>query len=174
MQRRKGAERRRGETSLQTSTKKSYPYIELSVQANIDLGDRCSRNSLSLQGVPLLKKRLIGQPQKWRLIHNLSSHRLGRQRSINAGITKEDFPVTFPSSNPAAHVLFCSAPRGFVVWGRDLKAYYRYLMSNPAYGWCTGTMLAEKFYFDCYCPFGARSKPPVFQRLSDAIQVMLR
>ena len=56
MQRRKGAERRRGETSLQTSTKKSYPYIELSVQANIDLGDRCSRNSLSLQRIPYQRK----------------------------------------------------------------------------------------------------------------------
>ena len=120
------------------------------------------------------KKRLIGQPQKWRLIHNLSSHRLGWQRSINAGINKEDFPVTYPSINTAAHGLFCAAPRGCVVWGRDLKAYYRHLMINPAYWWCTGTMLEEKFYFDCYCPFGARSKPPVFQRLSDAIQVMLR
>ena len=119
------------------------------------------------------KKRLIGQPQKWRLIHNLSSHRLGRQRSINAGIKKENFPVTYPSINTAAHVLFCAAPRGCVVWGRDLKAYYRHLMINPAYWWCTGTMLDEKFYFDCYCPFGARSMPSVFQRLSDAIRVVM-
>ena len=119
------------------------------------------------------KKRLIGQPQKWRLIHNLSSHRLGRQMSINAGINKKDFPVTYPSISTAAHVLFCSAPRGCVVWGRDLKEYYRHLMINPAYWWCTGTVLDEKFYFDCYCPFGARSMPAVFQRLSDAIRVVM-
>ena len=46
-------------------------------------------------------------------------------------------------------------------------------MINPAYWWCTGTMLDEMFYFDCYCPFGARSMPAVFQRLSDAIQVVM-
>ena len=73
------------------------------------------------------KKRLIGQPQKWRLIHNLSSHKLGRQMSINAGINNDDFPVTYPSINTATHVLFCSAPRGCVVWGRDLKEYHRHL-----------------------------------------------
>ena len=46
-------------------------------------------------------------------------------------------------------------------------------MINPAYWWCTGTELDEKFYFDCYCPFGARSMPAVFQRLSDAIRVVM-
>ena len=119
------------------------------------------------------KKRLIGQPQKWRLIHNLSSHTEGRGRSINAGILKESFPVTYPSISTAAHLLFCSAPRGCVVWGRDLKEYYRHLMINPAYWWCTGTRLEENFYFDCYCPFGARSMPAIFQRLSDAIRVIM-
>ena len=119
------------------------------------------------------KKRMIGQPQKWRLIHNLSSHTLGRHESINAGIDKEDFPVTYPSIGTATHVIFCSAPRGCVVWGRDLKEYYRHLMINPAYWWCTGTRLGDIFYFDCYCPFGARSMPAVFQRLSDAIRVVM-
>ena len=119
------------------------------------------------------KKRLIGQPQKWRLIHNLSSHSQGRDRSINAGILKESFHVTYPSIGTATHALFCSSPRGCAVWGRDLKEYYRHLMINPAYWWCTGTRLEENFYFDCYCPFGARSLPAIFQRLSDAIRVVM-
>ena len=59
------------------------------------------------------------------------------------------------------YVLFCTVPRGCVVWGRDLKESYRHLMINPAYWWCTGTWFDGKFYFDCYCPlwrmFGARS-----------------
>ena len=93
--------------------------------------------------------------------------------SINAGINNGDFPVTYPSINTAAHVLFCSAPRGCVVWGRDLKEYYRHLMINPAYWWRTGSMLDGKFYFDCYCPFGAHSMPAVFQRLSGAIRVVM-
>ena len=117
------------------------------------------------------KKRIIGQPQKWRLIHNLCIHTHGREKSINAGIKKDSFPVTYPSIGTAAHILFCLAPRGCVVWGRDLKAYYRHLMINPAYWWCTGTELEGNYYFDCYCPFGARSMPAVFQRLSDAIRV---
>ena len=79
------------------------------------------------------KKRTIGQPQKWRLIHNLSSHTLGRERSINAGIEKVSFPVTYPSIGTAAHIVVCSAPRGCVVWGRDLIEFYRHLMINPAY-----------------------------------------
>ena len=119
------------------------------------------------------KKRIIGQPQKWRLIHNLSGHTLGRDYSINAGIDKGNFPVTYPSIRSATHTLFCAAPRGCVVWGRDLKAYYRHLMINPAYWWCMGTELQSKYYFDCYCPFGARSMPAVFQRLSDAIRVIM-
>ena len=39
------------------------------------------------------KKQLIGQPQKWRLIHNLSFHWQGRHRSVNAGIPQSHFPV---------------------------------------------------------------------------------
>ena len=40
------------------------------------------------------KKKNIGQPQKWRLIHNVSDHSSGHRWSINAGIKKADFPVT--------------------------------------------------------------------------------
>ena len=119
------------------------------------------------------KKRKIGQPQKWRLIHDLSSHVLGRDKSINAGINKLDFMVTYPSINTAAHKVFCESPRGCVIWGRDMKEYYRHLMVNPAHWWCTGTELEGKYCFDCYCPFGARSMPAVFQRLSDAIRVIM-
>ena len=116
---------------------------------------------------------MIGQPQKWRLIHDLSSHSLGHSWSINAGIKKGDFPVTYPSIATATHEVFCKSKFGSVLWGRDLKAYYRHLMINPAYWWCTGTVLEHIYYFDCYCPFGARSMPAVFQRLSDAIRVIM-
>ena len=54
-----------------------------------------------------------------------------------------------------------------------MKAYYRHLLINPAYWWCTGTQLEGIYYVDCYCPFGARSMPAVFQRLSDAIRVIM-
>ena len=70
------------------------------------------------------KKKLIDQPQKWSLIHNPSSNRMGRKYSVNAGIKKQDFPVTYPSIGTATHCLFLSALRGCVVWGRDVKAYY--------------------------------------------------
>ena len=69
------------------------------------------------------KKTMIGQPQKWRLIDNRSSHTLGRDRSINAGILKESFPGTYLSIGIAAHLFFFSAPR-VAVWGRDIKEYY--------------------------------------------------
>ena len=121
----------------------------------------------------LPKKRVIGQAQKWRLIHDLSNHTWGHSWSINAGIKKADFPVTYPTIATAAHQVFCKAKRGSVLWGRDLKAYYRHLMVNPAYWWCTGTHLEGEYFFDCYCPFGARSMPSVFQRLTDAIRVIM-
>ena len=44
---------------------------------------------------------------------------------------------------------------------------------NPAHWWCTGTQLEGTYFVDCYCPFGARSLPSVFQRLSDAIRVIM-
>ena len=119
------------------------------------------------------KKKKIGQPQKWRLIHNLSNHSWGHSWSINAGIDKAEFPVSYPSITTAAHEVFCRAPKGCVLWGRDLRAYYRHLMINPAFWWCTGTALEGQYYVDCYCPFGARSMPSVFQRLSDAIRVIM-
>ena len=93
------------------------------------------------------KKKVIGQPQKWRLIHNLSSHRLGHSWSVNAGIGKE-FPVTYPSISSAAHEVFCKPKYGCVLWGRDMKAYYRHLLINPAYWWCTGTRLEGIYYVD--------------------------
>ena len=119
------------------------------------------------------KKNVIGQSQKWRLIHDLSSHELGHSWSINAGIDKTDFPVTYPSIATATHEIFCRAKHGAVLWGRDMKAYYRHLMINPAFWWSTGTKLENKYYFDAYCPFGARSMPAIFQRLSDAIRVIM-
>lgn len=119
------------------------------------------------------KKRVIGQPQKWRLIQNLSSHTLGHNWSINGGIKKADFPVTYPSVATAAHEVFCKPKHGCVLWGRDMKAYYRHLLVNPAHWWCTGTQLEGTYFVDCYCPFGARSMPSVFQRLSDAIRVIM-
>ena len=54
-----------------------------------------------------------------------------------------------------------------------MKAYYRHLLVNPAYWWCAGTRLGGTYYVDCYCPFEARSMPAVFQRLSDAIRVIM-
>ena len=119
------------------------------------------------------KKKVIGQPQKWRLIHNLSSHVRGHAWSINAGINRDEFPVTYPTITTAALEIFCKSKLGAVLWGRDLKAYYRHLIINPAYWWCTGTVLENNYYVDCYCPFGARSMPAVFQRLSDAIGVFM-
>ena len=119
------------------------------------------------------KKRVIGQPQKWRLIQNLSSHSLGHSWSINGGIAKDDFLVTYPSVATAAHEVFCKPVHGCVLWGRDMKAYYRHLLVNPANWWCTGTQLEGTYFFDGYCPFGARSMPSVFQRLSDAIRVIM-
>ena len=78
------------------------------------------------------KKKVIAQPQKWRLIHNLSDHAWGHSWSINAGISKADFPVIYPSIPTAAHEVFCRGKTGCVLWGRDLTAYYRHLMVNPA------------------------------------------
>ena len=46
-------------------------------------------------------------------------------------------------------------------------------MINPAHWWCTGTHFEGHYYFDAYCPFGARSMPAVFQRLSDAIRIIM-
>ena len=46
-------------------------------------------------------------------------------------------------------------------------------MSNPFYWWSMGTEFEKRYYFDCYCPFVARSMPAIFQRLSDAIRVIM-
>ena len=118
------------------------------------------------------KKQLVGQPQKWRLIHNLSFNRAGRDRSVNGGIPLAHFPVDYPTVTTAAHLLFCEAPAGSIIWGRDMKAYYRHLMVNPGCWWMMGSAFGDSYYFDCYCPFGARSMPAVFQRLTDAIRVI--
>ena len=53
-----------------------------------------------------------------------------------------------------------------------MKAYYRHLMVNPWCWWMMGSTYGNAYYFDCYCPFGARSMPAVFQRLTDAIRVI--
>ena len=68
----------------------------------------------------------IDQPQKWRLIHSLNSHRVGREHSVNAGIDEGDFLLTYPSIGKATLGLFCTVPSRCVVWGRDIKAYDRH------------------------------------------------
>ena len=115
---------------------------------------------------------MIGQAQKWRLIDILSSHKLGHSWSVNLGIGKEEFTVTYLSILSAAQV-FCKPEHGAVLWGRDMKDYYRLLLVNPTYWWCTGICLEGTYYVDCYSPFWARSMPAVFQRLSDAMGVIM-
>ena len=66
------------EKNLLAALYKNYPYIVLSARANIDLGVRLSKFFVS-STYTIPKKRVIGQPPKWRLIHNLSG-----QMSTNA------------------------------------------------------------------------------------------
>ena len=79
---------------------------------NGSLGSSCHQTTL-------FRKRRIGQPQKWRLIHDLSDHTLGHRWSINAGIEKAKFPVTYLSIITATHEVFCRGNSGCMLWGSD-------------------------------------------------------
>ena len=76
------------------------------------------------------KKRVIGQPQKWRLIQNLSSHTLGHEWSINGGIKKDEFPVT----NCHISLYRYSGPRGVLqtdTWMRAVGKGHESLLQTP-------------------------------------------
>ena len=61
-----------------------------------------------------------------------------------------------------------------MIYGPDLEAYI-YLTVKSEQWWCPSIFLEVTFYFDCYCPFGSRSRsmPAEFQRLSDALRVIM-
>ena len=124
-----------------------------------------------------LSKTLFEQLQKWRLIHDPSSYGLDHFWSTNVDIDKGDFPVTYPSTGTTTHEIFCKAKQSivrFCVIGNWNYTRYRNLMINPAVWWCTGTRLENTCHFDAYWPFGARSMPAIFQKLLDAIRVIIQ
>ena len=71
-------------------------------------------------------------PQRWRLIHHLSYHNSGqRSQSINGCVDLNRFPTVFPTHMTGAHLLFCLSPPGSVLFGRDIRNYYRNFILNP-------------------------------------------
>ena len=109
------------------------------------------------------KKRLIGQAQKWCLIHSLRCHRDGTE-SVNEGMSNKNLPITSPMVT--AHLLFYEASENSVIYGRIRTAYY------SGFWWLIWSTFGEAFYYDANGPFGARSTPAVFQRLTHAIRVI--
>ena len=115
-----------------------------------------------------------GEKQKWRLIHHLSFHNSGdRSKSLNGHINLEDYPTYFPTPETGAHLVFCCAPLGSALLGRDIKDYYRNFLLNPYTWWKTYTYALGGYWFNPYLPFGGSSCTSIAQRQSDAIRAVM-
>lgn len=106
------------------------------------------------------------QPNKWRLIVDLSSP---TGAAVNDGIPASLCSLSYPSVHDAAK-LAANLGRGALLAKIDLKSAYRAVPVHPQDRWLLAMRWKNKTFIDCMLPFGLRSAPKIFTALADALQ----
>ena len=105
----------------------------------------------------------------FRLILDLSSP---RGQSINEGISKEKFSVTYSRFDDAVDIVRDLGPSCFM--GKlDVKHAFRLCPVRPEDFPLLGFSWLGQFYFELRLPFGSRSSPFIFNSLADAVSYIL-
>ena len=121
--------------------------------------------NLQCSGVGVVPKK----NGSWRMIMHLSSPRL---RSINDGIDKEDYSLSYSTIDDAARLIAAAGP-GAYMCKIDLKSAFRLLPIAPSDWELLGIRWQDQYYFDKRLPFGLRSAPFLFNQLADALHWVL-
>ncbi len=110
------------------------------------------------------------QPNKWRLILNLSAP---EGFSVNDGIAREASSLSLVSvDNIAATVL--SLGKGALLAKLDIQAAFRIIPVHPDDRHFLGMQWRKELYIDATLPFGLRSAPQIFSAVADGLEWIIR
>ena len=105
----------------------------------------------------------------WRTIYHLSAP---PNSSVNNFINPDDYSLSYCSIDDAYTFINELGP-GTLLSKIDLKDAFRLIFVNPSDWNLLGIHWRGKFYIDTCLPFGLRSAPYLFNRLSQAIHWLL-
>ena len=145
-------------------------YLQTEIEAGrvIEPLDRASFPLVQISCFGVIPKR--GQPNKWRLILDLSSP---ANASVNDGISPDLCSIHYASIDDAAKIM-CTIGRGARLAKLDIAHAYRNVPIHPQDRPLLGMEWeGGKLYIDTVLPFGLRSAPKVFSALADSLEWIL-
>ena len=111
-----------------------------------------------------------GQPNKWRLILDLSSP-LGA--SVNEGINPEDYPLQYIQVDDIIKMVW-KFGKGALMAKFDVETAYRNIVVHPCDRYLLGMKWRSRYYVDLALPFGLRSAPYIFNSVADLVEWILQ
>ena len=107
-----------------------------------------------------------GQPNKWRLILDMSSP-LGS--SVNEGINPNDYPLQYIRVDDIIKMV-SKFGQGALMAKFDVETAYHNLAVHPTDRYLIGMKWRSMFYVDLALPFGLRSAPYIFNSVADLVE----
>ena len=163
---------RSAKNNMRSALENPYPvdeYLAEELQAGRIVGPL---NPNQLDGAQVSRFGVIpktGQPNKWRLIVDLSSP---REHSVNDGIVKNLCSLKYASVEDAVQRIW-SMGRGTLLAKIDIEHAYRNVPVHTEDRLLLVMQWREKFYMDTVLPFGLRSAPKIFSAVADALEWIL-
>ena len=127
-------------------------------------------SSLQLQvsSFGVIPKR--GQPNKWRLILDLSGP---EGRSVNDGIDRATCSLSYVTVDDIAAAVI-QFGRGARIAKSDIAHAYRQVPVHPHDRLLLGMVWRGRYFVDCTLPFGLRSAPLIFSAVAEALEWVAR
>ena len=108
---------------------------------------------------------------KFRTIFHLSYPQSGSS-SINYHISKEDFSLQYVTIDDAINGIQLNGPGCFLA-KTDIESAFRLIPIHPNDYELLGMCWKGRYYYDKVLPFGLRSAPCIFNKLSNALEWIL-
>ena len=110
-----------------------------------------------------------GQPDKWRLLVDLSSP---GGASVNDGINHNEFTLHYILVDQVIRMV-SQFGKGALMAKFDVKAAYRNIAAHPAERYLLGMKWRGQHYVDLALPFCLRSAPYIFNAVAEAVDWIL-
>ena len=110
-----------------------------------------------------------GQPNKWRLIVDLSSP---GGASVNDGIDPNEFTLHYITVDQVIRMV-SRFGKGALMAKFDVESAYRNIAVHPADRYLLGMKWRGQYYVDLALPFGLRSAPYIFNAVAEAVEWIL-
>ena len=147
-----------------THPKPVEDYLQAELQAGRIVGPLPATVAIHTSRFGVIPKS--GQPNKWRLILDLSSP---RGHSVNDAISKDLCSLRYATVDQAVHRIVELGP-GSRLAKIDIEHAFRNIPIHPDDRKYLGMTWRGNVYVDTVLPFGLRSAPKIFSAVADALE----